>query len=232
MVCDAPLIGSEPDTVALVLIATTWRATTWPESAPPASVWMLPATVKVCEAPAASVKPSRLAWWLELSVLAEPVWSPFWSKRTTPLKLASTPRPTRWTVTLLTTTAPELLFVTVKVVNGTREALTTASELTGCEPELTVIWPPVVPVPVPVPQTAAIAARVAGPTMPIGSTPLAVWNLTTAALVRPPKYVDSLPGEPAPADATWVVALPLRNTWSSLTSAPELPCWRERESAG
>src|SRR3989338_940553 len=237
MVCDAPLIGREPDTVALVLIATTWRATTWPESAPPASVWMLPATVKFCEAPAASVKPSRFAWWLELSVLAVPVWRPFWSKSTMPLKLASTPRPTRWTVRLLTVTAAELLFVTVKVVNGTREALTTASELTGCAPELTVIWPPVVPVPVPVPvtvppQTAAIAARVAGPTMPMALTPLADWNLTTAALVRPPKYVDSLPGEPAPADATCVVALPLRNTWRALTSAPSLPCWRERERAG
>src|SRR3989344_2807633 len=130
---------------------------------------MLPATLKEALAPAASVKPSRLAWWLELSVLAVPVWRPLLSKRTTPLKLASTPRPTRWTVTLLTVTAAELLFVTVKVVNGTREALTTASELTGCAPALTVTWPPVVGivpggVGVETPHTAAMAARVIEPT--------------------------------------------------------------------
>src|SRR3989344_3170555 len=200
MVWDAPEIGSEPETVALVLTATTWRLTTCPESAPPASVWMLPATVKAIDCPAPRVKESPiLTWWLELSVLEVPTWRPLASKRTIPLKFASTPRPVRCTVMLLIVTAVEPLFVRENLVNGTREALTTASELAGCAFAL---------------------------------TPLADWNLATAALVKPQKYVDSLPGEPAPVTAICVEAEPLRNTWSALTSAPSLPCWSERESAG
>src|SRR3990167_6487199 len=96
MVWDAPEIGSEPETVAPVLTATTWSATTCPESAPPASVWMLPATVRAIDCPAPIVKESPiLTWWLELSVLEVPTWRPLASKRTIPLKFASTPRPVR-----------------------------------------------------------------------------------------------------------------------------------------
>src|SRR5947207_1716177 len=104
-----------------------------------------------------------------------------------PLKFASTPRPTRCTVTLFTVTGLELLLVIVKVVNGTRDAPCGASELTGCAPAETMTEPEPVPVPpvepVVPPHAAAIAARVAGPTTPMAETPWADWNFMTAALV-------------------------------------------------
>jgi len=72
-------------------------------------------------------------------------------------------------------------------------------------------------------------ARVAAPTKPVPdvrpsgvktSEAYLFWNLTTAALVKEPKYVDSLPGEPAPDAETCVSALILSAFCKFITSAP------------
>ena len=52
------------------------------------------------------------------------------------------------------------------------------------------------------------------------------WNLITAFFVSPPKYEVSLPGEPAPVDATCVSELVLSITWRFFTSEPDEPILR------
>jgi hypothetical protein len=52
------------------------------------------------------------------------------------------------------------------------------------------------------------------------------WNLITAAFVAAPKYEVSIPGDPAPTDATCVSALELRTCWRLFTSAPVLPSFK------
>ncbi len=54
------------------------------------------------------------------------------------------------------------------------------------------------------------------------------WNLITAAFVPPPNRVVSLPGEPAPEEATLVAVSLFSNTCKHFTSAPEEPTWRVR----
>src|SRR3989338_732656 len=105
---------------------------------------MLPATVRVFVWPGLMLKLSpTTAWWLELSVLELPSWVPVSSIRTRPENTASDARPTRWTVTpVIVTTAPELL-VSVNAVNGTRAALSGASEFAGCTAGATVTPGPV-----------------------------------------------------------------------------------------
>jgi hypothetical protein len=53
--------------------------------------------------------------------------------------------------------------------------------------------------------------------------PLAVWNFITAAFVAGPKYELSMPGEPAPDEATMVAADMFKNFWSAMTLAPVEP---------
>src|SRR5580704_8321644 len=113
--------------------------------------------------------PPTVAWWFELKVCALPYWRPVESIRMTPANALSFARPVRWMeIPLMVTAAPEL-FVRVNVVNGTRVAFIGASELAGCEPEVTVTPAPVgtvVPVPVVVVWPAQIAlalARLRGP---------------------------------------------------------------------
>src|SRR3989344_9575109 len=94
----------------------------------------------------------------------------------TPATAAFCPSPVRAITTPLTTTSPSEPAVTIKRVNGTRTAPCGASELAGCVPGTTESPVPagttgvVGGVTVILPQTATIAARVWGPTIPIGLT--------------------------------------------------------------
>ena len=75
-------------------------------------------------------------------------------------------------------------------------------------------------------------ARVDAPTSPVPLVkPFGVrmsaayfsWNLMTAALVSPPKYLVSIPFEPTPDAVTIVSALPLRTVWRFITSWSLMP---------
>src|SRR3989338_7943179 len=142
-----------------------------------------------------------------------PIWSPSSPSNTTPLIEESVAGPCRSTVTELTIMSPSADAVRVILVAGMREAFIGANESPGWLAAETVKPLPVGAGGGGVPGgTGGVGApatrelylpRLIEPKYPaVGETPFAACHLETAARVRDPKNVVSLPGDPAPDDAT------------------------------
>jgi len=89
------------------------------------------------------------------------------------------------------------------------------------------------------PKSWLSLARVAGPRIPVPavnpegariSEAYFSWNFTTAALVKEPKSVVSLPGEPTPEEAIFVPESWLRSACRHFTSLPVLPTFKALEN--
>src|SRR3989344_2563081 len=176
-VCDAPEIGSEPDTVAEGFTASSLMLEISPARASLFAA-MLPAIVIILEVPAFTVNASpSVAWWFELKVLETPTCVPFSSRRITPENIASPAKVECSIVKLLTTTSLEPA-VRVNLVNGTRAAFSGARPAAGCSVEDTTS---------PVPAGTVTTGDVPGvvPGVVIGVPP--VIELTLAR-VAGPKY--------------------------------------------